>query len=191
MAVSFVGSGADDSRGARSGRTEPAARQLAGEAEGARPRRNAVRARPEDLELEPIRILGVERQAHAVIRGSDQGSCVDESPTRAREVGEGVDLPGRVIHAGDALVGERHAGLLEQPEVVIVRRSRDLQERGGRMAPLDLEAHDVAVEAHAALDVRNPEDQVLQPLESGARLREAHREASGGYSTLTVMAAQA
>src|SRR5207253_9538438 len=93
------------------------------------------------------------------------------------------------ILARNPRVGAGAAGLLEQAEIVIVRRSGDLQRRGVRRTPLDLEAHDVAIEAHAALDVRNPEDQVLQPLEPGPGLAGAHRE-SWGYSTLTVMAAQ-
>src|SRR5206468_8934633 len=174
-----------------SGHRKAATGELALEIELGRSRGDPSRHRPEDLELEPVRVLGVERQAHAVIRRPDQRPGVDESLTRPRQVGEVIDLPGGVIHARDPLVGARHAGLLEQAEVVIVRRSRDLQERGGRIATLDLEAHDVAVEAHAALDVRHPENQVLQPLEPRAGLRHAHREASWGYSTLTVMAAQA
>src|SRR5205823_7920398 len=100
--------------------------------------------------------------------------------------GQVIDLPGRVIHARDALVGARHARLLEQAEVVIVRGARNLQERGGRMTSLDLEAHDVAVEPRTALDVRDPENQVLQLLEPRAGLRHAHREASWKSPTLRV-----
>src|SRR5262249_908591 len=108
-----------------------------------------------------------------------------------RQIGELVDLPGRVIHPRDPLVRARHARLLEQAEVVVVRRARDLQEGGVGIAPLDLEADHLAVEAHASLDIRDPEHQMLQTLEPQPGLGNAHRAASPGYSTLTVMVAQA
>src|SRR5213593_420152 len=74
---------------------------------------------------------------------------------------------------------------------MVVPGAGDLQEGRVRIESLDLEAHDVAVEAHAALDVRDPQDQVLQPLEARSGRGRAHLGVSGGYSTLTVMAAQA
>jgi hypothetical protein len=51
-----------------------------------------------------------------------------------------------VIHPGGALIGRLQAGLLEQAEVMILRASRDLEERRVRGPPLDFEADDVAVE---------------------------------------------
>jgi hypothetical protein len=169
---------------------QPAAGELTLEIECGRPRRDGARHRPEDLELEPVRVLGVERQAHAVARLAHERAGVDESPTRARQVGELVDLPRGVIHARHALVRLPHARLLEQAQVVIVRRARNFQERGVRIAALHLEADDVAIKRDAALDIRDPEHQVLEPLEPRTRLRDAHR-ISCGYSTLTVIATQA
>ena len=58
------------------------------------------------------------------------------------------------------------ATLLEQPEMVVVDAAGDLQERGVRIPHLHLEAQDVAIEAHAPLDVRYPEDQVLESPEA-------------------------
>src|ERR1700738_3636426 len=68
---------------------------------------------------------------------------------------------------------------------MVLAAPRNAQERRVRVARLHLEAEDVAVEAHAAIDVRHPEHQVLQPLEPDATVYHA------GYSTLTVMAAHA
>src|SRR5262249_60432600 len=101
------------------------------------------------------------------------------------------DLPRGVVHARDAFVRPQYPRLLEEPEVMIVWRPGDLQERRVRVAPLDLEAHHVAVEPHASLDARHPEHDVLQPLESGDGPGDAHRDPPSGYSTLTVIAAQA
>jgi len=96
-----------------------------------------------------------------MIGRADQRAGLGEPLARAREVGQVADLPRRVVHARHALVGTGHARLLEQAEMVVVGGSGDLQEGRVRIASLDLEAHDVAVEAHAALDVSDPQDQVL------------------------------
>src|SRR5213079_2029667 len=88
----------------------------------------------------------------------------------------------RVVHARGALVGRRHAGLLEQAEVVIVGAAGNPQERRRRVTGFHLEAEHVGVEAHAALDVRHPQHQVLQALEAEAGDDRTH----AGYSALTV-----
>src|SRR5512141_773033 len=95
-----------------------------------------------------------------------------------------------MVHARHALVGLLRALLLEQAQVMIVLRTGDLEE--GRVGiPLrHLETQQIAVEADAALRVRNPQHEVLQALEPDARGAIAHREPPG-YSTLTVMAAHA
>ena len=51
---------------------------------------------------------------------------------------------------------------------MVVRAARDAHERRVGIASLHLEAEDVPVEANALFDVRDPEDQVLQPLEPDA-----------------------
>src|SRR5204862_5295035 len=89
----------------------------------------AVGYRPEDLELEPVGVLRIERQAHAVIRLAHERAGLDQSLPRAGEVGELADLPRRVIHARRALVGARDARLLEEPEVMIVGRAGAPEER--------------------------------------------------------------
>src|SRR6185369_854566 len=165
--------------------SEAAAGELAFEVERARARRRAAGHRPEDLELEPVGILRVERQAGAVIRGADERARLDQALLGPGQIGQLADLPRRVIHARHALIGRAHARLLEQPEVVIVAGARDRQKGRVRVATLDLEADDLAVEAHAALDIGHPEHQVLQALEAEAT------HAWDPSTMLTVMATQA
>ena len=62
--------------------------------------------------------------------------------------------------------GRRHARLLEQAEVVVVGAAGNLHEGRVRIPPLHLEAQHVAVEPHAPVDVRDPQDEVLEPLET-------------------------
>src|SRR5712691_9059680 len=168
------------------GHGDAAAGQLALQVEGPGSHRTTVGHRPEDLELEAVRILGVEREAHPVVRGADQRARVDEAPPGTHQIGQLAHLPGRVVHAHRAIVGSGDAGLLEEAQVMVLGAPRDAQERRIGISRLHLEAEDVAVEPHAALDVGHPEHQVLQPLEADAG--GAHRP---GYSTLTVMAAHA
>src|SRR5262249_21317162 len=89
-------------------------------------------------------------------------------------------------HAHRALVGPRDARLLEEPQVMVFGAARDAQERRVGIAGFHLEAEHVTVEPHAALDVGDPEHEVLQPLEA-----DPARAHLPGYSTLTVMAAPA
>src|SRR6266478_1312586 len=63
----------------------------------------------------------------------------------------------------------------------------DLHEGRVGILPLHLESDDVLVEPDAPIHVGDPQDEVLQPLETEVV---THLEPSG-YSTLTVMAAQA
>src|SRR5262245_45866285 len=192
MAVSFVEAPSPMiAEEARSGRLEPAARQLSGEVERARRGRDAVRARPEDLELEPVRILGVERKPHAVTRRAHQRARLHQPPLRGDEIGERAYFPGGVIHPGHALVGRRDARLLEKAQVMVVGRARNLQERGVGTAMLDLEAEEIAVEADAPLDVRHPEHEVLEAREPNAGGGDRHGIPPFPSSTLTVMATQA
>src|SRR5512132_1225337 len=170
----------------RSPEGESSARQLTLEIERARADRRAAGHRPEELELEPVGVLGVEREARAVIGLAHQRAHLDEPLPRAGEVGELGDFPGGVIHARHALVGRAQRRLLEEPQVVIVAAAGNRQERGVRIAALDLEAEHVAVEAHAALDVADPQHEVLQALEA-----ETAHPFPSGYSMLTVMATQA
>src|SRR5687767_11209364 len=106
---------------------DPALRQFCFEVEGEGALGGPVRHRPEELELESVGILGVERQAHPVIGHAHERTDVDQSPARAVEVAQLTNLPRRVIHPRDALVRLRDAGLLEQPEVVIVPAARDAE----------------------------------------------------------------
>jgi 2-keto-4-pentenoate hydratase/2-oxohepta-3-ene-1,7-dioic acid hydratase in catechol pathway len=142
--------------------------ELALEVERARADRLAVGHRPEQLELEPVGILRVEREAHAVIRLTHEGAGLDQREARPREVGEILHLPCRVVHARGALVGLAQSRLLEQPEVVIVAAPRDPHERGLRITMRDLEAEHVAVEALAAPYVGDPEHEMLQPPDAQA-----------------------
>src|SRR4030095_9175278 len=127
----------------------------------------------------------------AVIRRSDQRARLDQPPLRGDEGGEGADLPGRVIHARDALVGRVHARLLEEPQVMVVGRAGDLEERGVGVAVLDLEPEEIAVEADAPLHVRHPEHEVLEASEPDAGGGGRHDAAPEASSTLTVIATQA
>src|SRR2546422_1190350 len=120
-----------------------------------------------------------------------QRARLDQPLSRAHQVGDVADLPGRVVHARHPLVGPLHARLLEQAQVMIVRAAGDPQEDRIRVPRLDLEAQHVAVEAQAPLDVRHPQDQMLESLEADTGRGRAHRRGSWGYSTLTVMAAHA
>src|SRR5437764_298070 len=164
-----------------------AAAELVLQIQRTRAGRLAVGHRPEQLELQPVGILGVERQAGAVIGLADQRARLDESLAGAGQVGQLGDFPGGVIHAGHSLVGRPQARLLEETEVVVVAAAGNREEGGARIATLDLEAEHVAVEAHAALDVADPQHEVLQaPQPEGVR----HR-APSGYSRLTVIDAQA
>src|SRR5437763_2719841 len=58
-------------------RSQAALRQLRLQVQRARAGRRAFRNRPEDLELEAVGILRVERQARAVIRLADERSRLD------------------------------------------------------------------------------------------------------------------
>src|SRR5574338_779642 len=157
--------------------------QLAFEVQRAGAHRAAARHRPEHLELEAVGVLGVEREAHTVIGGADQRARRDEPAARADQVGQLAHLPRGVVHAHRALVHAVHARLGEQTEMVVLAAARDAEERGVGIAGLHLEAQHVAVEAHASVHVGDPEHQVLQSLQPDAT--------HAGYSTLTVMAAQA
>src|SRR5688572_19075898 len=176
----------------RSGHRDPAARELAHEIERAGRDGPAFGHRPEDLELEPVRILGVEREADPVIGLTHQGPHLDQAALGAHQICQLPHLPGGVVHARHALVRRRHPRLLEEAQVMVVGAAGDAQEGRARVPRLHLEAQDVHVEAHAALHVRDPEHEVLEPLEPDAAV--AHREASGapaGYSARTVMTTQA
>src|SRR2546423_667851 len=98
----------------RQGRKGEAARASDGDAapgelgiEIERPRadRLAVGHRPEQLELEPVGILRVEREAHAVIRLTHEGAGLDQRAARPREVGEILHLPRRAGPARGAPAG--------------------------------------------------------------------------------------
>ena len=149
-------------------RHDPAAGQLGVQVQRTRAGRLAVRHGPEELELEPVGVFGVERQARAVIGLADQRACRDEPLASARQVHQVADLPRRVVHPGDALVGTTDAGVLEQAEVMIVGCVGDLEERRLRIPALNLEAQHVDVEVSAALDVGDVEDEVLQAPEAEA-----------------------
>jgi hypothetical protein len=60
-----------------------------------------------------------------------------------------------------ALVRRGDAHLLEETEVMVVGAARNPQEGRSRVSRLHLEAQHVAVEADTALDVGDPQDQVL------------------------------
>src|SRR5262245_29505268 len=137
---------------------------------------------PEHLELEAVGILCVEREAHAVIGLADQRADLEEPPAGASQVSQLADLPRRVIHARDALVRRADPPLLEQPEVVIVGRAGNPEERAPGPLGLHLEAEHLRVEAHAPLDVRHPQHEMLQALEPEPRGDGGHH----GYSALTV-----
>src|SRR5205823_13522608 len=120
--------------------------ELGVEIQRARADRRAAGHRPEDLELEAVRILRVKRQTRPVIRLTDQRPGLDQPLARPREIAQLCDFPCRVVHARGALVGRLQAGLFEEAEMMIVRRARDDEERGVRILALDLEAEHVAVE---------------------------------------------
>src|SRR5687767_942117 len=63
---------------------KPALGELALEIQRARADRLGAGHRPEDLELEAVGILGVEREARAVIGGADERARLDEAAPRAR-----------------------------------------------------------------------------------------------------------
>src|ERR1700675_1327405 len=155
----------------------------------ARPRAHRLTAgdRPEDLELQPVRVLGVERQAHAVIGLADERAGLGQPLARAHEVGELADLPRGVVHARHALVGPRDTGLLEKTKVMIVGGAGDPEEGRVGMPHLHLEPEHLGVEAHAALDIGHPQDEMLQAPETDAGRRRGH----DGYSALTVSDTQA
>src|SRR6266542_2815476 len=167
---------------------DAAAGELAVEVELRGPDRGAARHRPENLELQSVRVLGVQRQADAMVRHANKRAGLDEPRPRPRQVGDLADLPGGVIHPRHALIGRGHAWLLEEAQMMVVEAARDLHEGRAGIPPFHLEAQHVAIEAHAALDVRHEEDEVLEPLQADAGCGGGHR---AGYRTLTVMAAHA
>ena len=108
---------------------------------------------PDDLELEPVRVLAVQALGRAVVGGSDEGAGLLEPGRQVLQVGERLDLPRQVVKTHGRLAGARGAGVrpqLEQAEVMIVGRAGRLEERGTAEAlggHVDLaEAQDVAVE---------------------------------------------
>src|SRR5262245_38836659 len=120
-ATSFSGSSSkrtsrtsiDSKQSSRTSDRDASTGQLRIQIERAGPDRLAVGHRPEQLELEPVGILRVEREADAVIRLAHESTMLDEEAARPREIGERAHLPRRVVHAGDVLVGCSQSRLLE------------------------------------------------------------------------------
>ena len=128
---------------------------------------------PGDLELQPVRVVAVERLGRAVVRGSDERTRVGELGGDLLEVAQRVDLPRQVVEAHTAAPGRRgvRAGAHpEQTEVVIVRRAGGPQERRRAATHLadDLECQDVAVEGDAAVGVADVENGVVQAVDRHA-----------------------
>src|SRR5687767_11289261 len=144
----------------------PAPGQFRFEVEGEGALRGPVRHRPEHFELQPVGILRVERQAHAVIGHAHERADFHQSMSRVIEIAQLTDLPRRVVHARHALVRRPDPGLLEQSEIVIVPAAGDAEKRRLRALRLHLEAEHVPVEPHAALDVGDPQHEVLESFQS-------------------------
>src|SRR6266704_3160146 len=104
--------------------------------------RRASRHGPEDLELEAVGILGVEREADAVVGLADQRPRLGEPEPRASEIADLAHLPRRVVHARDALVRPRNPRLLEKAQVVVVLAAGNLHEGRVGILPLHLEPDD-------------------------------------------------
>jgi hypothetical protein len=62
---------------------------------------------PADLELQPIRVLGVERLGGAVVGLVDQRSGVDQSVLDVLEFKQRLDFPGQVIEPDRGCGGRR------------------------------------------------------------------------------------
>lgn len=89
------------------------------------------RDQPDDLELEPVRVLSVEALGGAVVGAADQGAGGGQSLGGDGELVEGVDLPGQVVEAdGGSARGGAAGGPaeLEQAEVVVVGGAGGLEE---------------------------------------------------------------
>ena len=67
----------------------------------------AGRDDPGDLELQPVRILGVEALRRAVVAGADEGAGLGEAGGEALQFGQRVDLPGQVVQADGAAAAGR------------------------------------------------------------------------------------
>src|SRR6266516_4415846 len=75
---------------------------------------------PDDLELEPVRVLAVQRLRRPVVRRPDQRAVLAQGRGQLLEVTERVDLPREVIEADRRPARAGRPGLhadLEQPEV--------------------------------------------------------------------------
>src|SRR3954452_678561 len=62
---------------------------------------------PQDLELVALGVLAVERLGDAVVGRADQRAQPAEGVRSCREVGDRVDLPGKVVEANSPLCGPR------------------------------------------------------------------------------------
>ena len=89
------------------------------------------RDQPDDLELEAVRVLGVQALGRAVIAGADECLSFGEHTGESFEIAQGLDLPGEVVQPDGAtpcLRRQRRTADLEDAEVVIVGRRRGLEE---------------------------------------------------------------
>src|SRR4030095_6006103 len=121
-----------------------------------------------------------------------QAARLHQPALGAHEVRQLGHLPGGVVHPRDALVRRCPAPLLEHAKRMVVGAAGDAEEGRARIPRLHLEAQHVHVEADAALHVRDPEDEMLEPLEPDPAVH--HREGSewpAGYSARTVITTQA
>ncbi len=87
---------------------------------------------PDHLELEAVRVLGVQALGRPVVGGADEGIGAGQCVGEVAEVGERRDLPREVVEPDRAATGWAVTGLAahaEERDVVVIGRARRLQER--------------------------------------------------------------
>jgi uncharacterized damage-inducible protein DinB len=139
---------------------------------------------PHDLELDAVRVLGVQGLRHAVIALAHQRPGLDQPGPGLDQVLERADLPGQVVQADLRLPGRLPRPDLEQAEVVVVDRIRGAQERGpAGDLQADLETEGLPVELHGpvqAVDVQHGMVETTDGHGGPSPLSEAGRAAGGG-----------
>jgi D-amino peptidase len=119
---------------------------------------------PHHLELDAVRVLGVQGLRHAVITLPHQRPGLDQSGPGPDQVLERADLPSQVVQADLRLARRLPGADIEQAEIVVVDRVRRAQERGaaGNLHP-DLQAEGLPVELDGAVQPVDVEDGVVEP----------------------------
>jgi hypothetical protein len=120
---------------------------------------------PHDLELVAVGVGAVQAQGGAVAGLAGERACLGEAAAGVGELIDGVELPGEVVEPDRAAaLGATGAPDAEQPEVVMVARAWQAEERGvgAGFTGDDLHAEHLGVEGQRAFEVGDEQHGVVE-----------------------------